>query len=76
MIVTTREGRVYTVALGRDVGGAKFDLLEELGGKGTLFVEDYEDDFISNANVPLSPEEMSSWDIMKIEIDGKVLWER
>ena len=57
MVVTIRDGLTYTVALGKNVDGVEYDLLEGSHG-GTLFVDDYKDDFTSDPNISaLSPEE-------------------
>ncbi len=75
MTVTTREGKKYVVALHKVIDGFEYDLLE---GKdnSSLFVDDYKDDFTCDPNFPLSPEETSLFDIMKIESAGKVIWSR
>ncbi len=75
MIITTREGRKYVVALQKVIDGFEYDLLE---GKdnSTLFVDDYKDNFTCDPNFPLLPGEARLFDIMKIESDGKVIWSR
>ena len=83
MKVTLRDGSVFTVICNYTYKGSPYNVLVDGKKEPGLFVEDYLDDLTMDpTNEILGLEydrllkDSSEYDIIKVEENGKVLWER
>ena len=83
MVVTIRTGDVFTVVYDYDFDGIPFNVLWDGKKDPSIFVEDYMDDLTMRDDCELLGTEWdrrlhpkNEYDIIKIEQDGKVIWER
>ena len=82
MIVTLRDGGVFTVVFDYIHEGFPYNVLFDGTNTPSIFVEDYADDLTMRSDCELLGTEDDrlfhghDYDIMKVEKNGKTIWER